>query len=362
MESYATSSTTTGLAYLLELSRHFAQCFGSRTKCDVGFGYEPLTAAVGTPTHQLTRPCVLEMHTDITMPGPRIGQGHAAIGPGVIIRQPAMRRLHVSMRSDQDSGPVACDITLAISYSDETLTLVSCHDPQGLKQLLTDLSSNVCHVVEQVTGGMVFEQLETAGKYISEALLRVVRQDSRLASVSYVRVNLDARRIGGSNCVSDAFWRTELVDSKVTADSPAAQPSRNQDAGRLPLPKAESEAERASKYNSNHAPVVPSWMSESGNTTEKTQRDSTRVPVASERGGVFVALGSNMGDRLDAIEAACRAIDADGDMSIINTSFLYETTAMYVEDQASFLNAVCEVGSPLHTQTEMYVSQNVRRY
>lgn len=67
----------------------------------------------------------------------------------------------------------------------------------------------------------------------------------------------------------------------------------------------------------------------------------TRAPL----GDVFIALGSNVGDRLEAIEAACQAIDEDGDMRIIHTSSLYETEPMYVEDQDRFLNGVCEVGN-----------------
>lgn len=58
---------------------------------------------------------------------------------------------------------------------------------------------------------------------------------------------------------------------------------------------------------------------------------------------VYVALGSNVGDRLEAIEAACRAIDEDQDMRVLRTSALYETEPMYVEDQERFLNGVCEV-------------------
>lgn len=58
---------------------------------------------------------------------------------------------------------------------------------------------------------------------------------------------------------------------------------------------------------------------------------------------VYVALGSNVGDRLEAIEAACRAIDEDQDMRVLSTSALYETEPMYVEDQERFLNGVCEV-------------------
>jgi 2-amino-4-hydroxy-6-hydroxymethyldihydropteridine diphosphokinase len=65
--------------------------------------------------------------------------------------------------------------------------------------------------------------------------------------------------------------------------------------------------------------------------------------------GVVVALGSNVGNRIEEIEKACRAIDADPDMRIVDTSFLYETKPMYVEDQERFLNGACEVSDEITT-------------
>ncbi|QDS69374.1 hypothetical protein FKW77_004397 [Venturia effusa] len=56
----------------------------------------------------------------------------------------------------------------------------------------------------------------------------------------------------------------------------------------------------------------------------------------------FVALGSNVGDRLDMIEKACLEMEKEG-IQVVRTSGLWETKAMYVEDQANFLNGVCEV-------------------
>ena len=58
----------------------------------------------------------------------------------------------------------------------------------------------------------------------------------------------------------------------------------------------------------------------------------------------YIALGSNVGDRLDMIEKACLALDQDPDIKVTRTSLLYETEPMYVEDQARFLNGACEVG------------------
>lgn len=60
--------------------------------------------------------------------------------------------------------------------------------------------------------------------------------------------------------------------------------------------------------------------------------------------GVFVALGSNVGNRLENIEDACREMDAEPDIRVVRTSGLYETDPMYVADQNCFLNGACEVG------------------
>jgi 2-amino-4-hydroxy-6-hydroxymethyldihydropteridine diphosphokinase/dihydropteroate synthase len=77
------------------------------------------------------------------------------------------------------------------------------------------------------------------------------------------------------------------------------------------------------------------------------QLDSKADSRGQMQRGVVVALGSNVGNRVEEIEKACRAIDADPDMRIVDTSFLYETKPMYVEDQERFVNGACEVsGSP----------------
>ena len=56
----------------------------------------------------------------------------------------------------------------------------------------------------------------------------------------------------------------------------------------------------------------------------------------------FIALGSNLGNRYRSIEAACRELSHKG-IRVVRCSNLYETKPMYLEDQPSFLNAVCEV-------------------
>jgi len=56
----------------------------------------------------------------------------------------------------------------------------------------------------------------------------------------------------------------------------------------------------------------------------------------------FIALGSNMGDRVDMIEKACLEMDK-ANIKVKRTSSLFETAPMYVLDQDPFMNGVCEV-------------------
>lgn len=66
------------------------------------------------------------------------------------------------------------------------------------------------------------------------------------------------------------------------------------------------------------------------------------VPAPLRRKRAYVALGSNVGDRLAMIERACREMDARG-VRVVKTSGLWETAPMYVLEQDKFINGVCEV-------------------
>ncbi|KAI1936026.1 trifunctional dihydropteroate synthetase [Ophidiomyces ophidiicola] len=71
---------------------------------------------------------------------------------------------------------------------------------------------------------------------------------------------------------------------------------------------------------------------------------STMIGASEHR--VFIALGSNMGDRIAMMERACEEIAAKG-IKIMRTSSLFETAPMYVTNQDPFLNGVCEVTTSL---------------
>lgn len=72
---------------------------------------------------------------------------------------------------------------------------------------------------------------------------------------------------------------------------------------------------------------------------------------------VAIALGSNLGDSFQNIEHALRLLEipeeilGDGGtgsfVSVVDTSFLYETVPMYVTEQPSFINCACVVSEEL---------------
>jgi 2-amino-4-hydroxy-6-hydroxymethyldihydropteridine diphosphokinase/dihydropteroate synthase len=65
---------------------------------------------------------------------------------------------------------------------------------------------------------------------------------------------------------------------------------------------------------------------------------------ASRAKTAYIALGSNLGDRVAEIEKACNEMDRRG-IKVKRTSSLWETEPMYVKEQDRFLNGVCEVGA-----------------
>ena len=61
---------------------------------------------------------------------------------------------------------------------------------------------------------------------------------------------------------------------------------------------------------------------------------------------VFIAIGSNVGDRVENINAALTELSSAG-VKILSTGFLYESDPMYVEDQPLFLNTCVDAFTTL---------------
>jgi hypothetical protein len=58
--------------------------------------------------------------------------------------------------------------------------------------------------------------------------------------------------------------------------------------------------------------------------------------------GIYIALGSNIGDRIGHVRKAVDELASRG-VKTVRTSRLYESQPMYVEDQELFVNGVIEV-------------------
>jgi 2-amino-4-hydroxy-6-hydroxymethyldihydropteridine diphosphokinase len=72
------------------------------------------------------------------------------------------------------------------------------------------------------------------------------------------------------------------------------------------------------------------------------------TPSTDMRGSAFVALGSNLGERIDYLRAAVEFFDA-ANAIVIDTSRVYETDPVGGPEQGTYLNAVMQVmwaGSP----------------
>ncbi|OCF73643.1 dihydropteroate synthase [Kwoniella mangroviensis CBS 8886] len=61
---------------------------------------------------------------------------------------------------------------------------------------------------------------------------------------------------------------------------------------------------------------------------------------------IFIAVGSNIGDRVDNLQKAINELQNHG-CQLKNTSRLYESEPMYVEDQDRFVNGVIEISTTL---------------
>lgn len=79
--------------------------------------------------------------------------------------------------------------------------------------------------------------------------------------------------------------------------------------------------------------------------------EASTAPTESGSGThrAYLGVGSNMGQRMGNISKALKELErvnsGEGKTRVTATSFLYESEAMYVTEQASFLNAVVEVST-----------------
>ena len=76
-----------------------------------------------------------------------------------------------------------------------------------------------------------------------------------------------------------------------------------------------------------------------------TERNSRRVPI-------FLALGSNLGNRMSHLQGAITKLSDHADIQVDQQSGIYETEPMYVKEQDPFLNMVV-VGSTILNPSDL---------
>jgi 2-amino-4-hydroxy-6-hydroxymethyldihydropteridine diphosphokinase len=74
---------------------------------------------------------------------------------------------------------------------------------------------------------------------------------------------------------------------------------------------------------------------------------TSRIPVMAKGERVFLALGSNVGERAAHLARAIARIDATDQTTVVSSSEFFDTAPWGVTDQPRFLNAVVEIRTDL---------------
>ena len=72
-----------------------------------------------------------------------------------------------------------------------------------------------------------------------------------------------------------------------------------------------------------------------------------------------IALGSNLGDKVRNIETALRMLETQHGIRVVDTSFLYESSPMYMLDQPHFVNGACLVSDSASKSTDAVLTSVV---
>lgn len=75
----------------------------------------------------------------------------------------------------------------------------------------------------------------------------------------------------------------------------------------------------------------------------------------------YLGLGTNMGDRLEYIESACKLLENCEDINIAKKSRIYETKAWGYTDQADFLNMCLEIKTNLNEYSLLEVCNEIEQ-
>lgn len=93
--------------------------------------------------------------------------------------------------------------------------------------------------------------------------------------------------------------------------------------------------------------------------TDTPSQGAVPIPetIGDEGKRVFVAIGSNLGDRIAHLSKAVTTLSETAGVKLVNTSRLYESEPMYVEDQSRFINGVIEVSVDISAMRRKLITQ-----
>ncbi|AIC96636.1 2-amino-4-hydroxy-6-hydroxymethyldihydropteridine diphosphokinase [Shouchella lehensis] len=74
---------------------------------------------------------------------------------------------------------------------------------------------------------------------------------------------------------------------------------------------------------------------------------------------VFIAIGSNLGNREQNLMVAVERLQADESIQVVRASSIYETDPVGYEDQGPFLNMVIEVATSYHPLELLEMTQDI---
>jgi len=83
------------------------------------------------------------------------------------------------------------------------------------------------------------------------------------------------------------------------------------------------------------------------------------VKTAADRGGIFLSLGSNLGDREGSLRRAIELLDAHPRIRVLKVSGLYETAPRDRAGQPDFLNCAVEISSGLQPREVLGVCAEI---
>ena len=231
----------------------------------------------------------------------------------------------------------------------------------------TDIMTGVYESIVPILGQTEYDSLED----LAQGMLALItsQRDAFRHVINVNAARVRARLVGGKNR-SQAIVRIARVAHdgqpvKDSSDQSSELPQSPQQHGETEIGSRVGEGSlRESLRTDPNRPInektrpVGSAMAEQGNHEAPYAEQTMQITASADStaghdrakdtvqdpkvGGVFIALGSNVGDRLINIEKACREMDAEPEIRIVRTSALYETAPMYVADQDPFLNGVCE--------------------